>query len=113
MNDALLSMAPNADDPNLFFQVKPQGQKRKFDPLVQDSNKEKSKNLEILEKLTSKKSKLDVSKAVGHQIQSDERARESEKKEGRGGKKNANKSKTASKKAGGKRNRKQGKKGKK
>ena len=96
-------------------QVKPQGQKRKFDPLVQDSNKEKSKNLEILEKLSSKKSKLDVSKAVGRQIQSDERTRETEKKDGRGGKnKNLNRSKLASKKNAGKRNRKQGvKKGKK
>lgn len=116
--------------PNIFFfradvnifkwrhfsvQVKPQGQKRKFDPLVQDSNKEKSKNLEILEKLTSKKSKLDVSKAVGHQIQRDDRAREAEKREegGKGRKRNSNHSKGASKKAMGKRNRKQGKKGKK
>jgi regulator of ribosome biosynthesis len=93
--------------------AKPEGQKRKFEPLVQDANKEKNKNLEILEKLTSKKSKLDVSKAVGQKMQRDDREREDEKSEGgrpaAGKRKNngpGNRSKTASKKGGVKRNRK-------
>ena len=69
--------------------------------------------MEILEKFSSKKSKFDVSKAVGRQIQGEERIREAEKKEGGRGKKNMSRSKLASKKVAGKRNRKQGKKGKK
>jgi regulator of ribosome biosynthesis len=100
---------------------KPQGAKRKFEPLVGDSNHEKTKNLEILDKLTSKKSKLDVSKAVGQKMQRDEREREEEKNENAGGRKGGRsrkslgtKSKSASKKGGVKRNRKPppGKKGK-
>ena len=92
--------------------AKPEGQKRKFDPLVQDANKEKTKNLEILDKMTSKKSKLDVSKAVGHQMQKEDRTREDEKSEGgrAAGKRKSNgtgnRSKSASKKGGVKRNRK-------
>ena len=102
---------------------KPQGAKRKFEPLVGDSSQEKTKNLEILDKLTSKKSKLDVGKAVGQKMQRDEREREEEKNEnaGSGGRKGGRsrkslgtKSKSASTKGGVKRNRKPppGKKGK-
>ena len=92
--------------------VKPQGKKRQFDPLVIDPSKEKTKNLEILDQMTSKKSKLDVGKAVGHKMQRDERQREEEKSE-TGGRKAGGKSKgkggrskSASKKGGVKRNRK-------
>jgi hypothetical protein len=83
--------------------------------LVQDASAEKSRNLEILDKLKSKSAKLDLSKAVGHQIQKEDRTRESEKREGggKGRRKGGNPSKAASKKGNGKRNRKQGKKGRK
>jgi regulator of ribosome biosynthesis len=46
--------------------LKGTGKKRKFDPLVIDSNKEKSKNLEVLSKVMSKKPKIDIDKAVKH-----------------------------------------------
>jgi len=82
-------------------------QKRKFDPLVQAPNVEKAKNLEILDKIVSKHSKLDVTKAVGKKIQADERVREAEKKNftAKKGKRSNNK---GAKKSGMKRNRKSG-----
>ena len=60
-------------------QVKaPNAKKRKFDPLV--SSDEKAKNLRVLNELTSKKAKMDVTKAVGQQINADERAQSAEKR---------------------------------
>ena len=82
----------------------PKGKKRKFDPLV--SSEEKGKNLRVLEQITSKKAKLDVTKAVGHQINSEERARSDDKKKRPAGKRNAGGGKKGQKgSAGGKKNR--------
>ena len=73
-------------------QVKtPKGKKRQFDPLVHEGEKEK--NMKVFEQISSKRAKLDVTKAVGHQINSDERARSDQKKGGKkgGGKKQGGK----------------------
>ena len=76
---------------NLQKKVKaPKGKKRQFDPLVHDGEKEK--NMKVFEQISSKRAKLDVTKAVGHQINSDERARSDQKKGGKkGGKKHGGK----------------------
>lgn len=59
--------------------IKPvNAKKRKFQPLI--NNEEKEKNLQVLQQITSKKSKLDVTKAVGQSIHSEEKARASDKK---------------------------------
>merc|ERR1712217_455497 len=63
----------------------PQGKKRKFDPLV--NNDEKAKSLKVLEQINSKKSKIDITKAVGRQQASDEHEQSEEKKTKQGGKK--------------------------
>ena len=57
----------------------PKGKKRKFDPLV--NNEEKSRNLKVLDQITNKKAKLDVTKAVGHQLNNEEKAKSSEKRQ--------------------------------
>ena len=71
----------------------PKGKKRQFDPLVNDGEAEK--NMRVFEQISSKRAKLDVTKAVGHQINSDERARSDQKKGGgknkKGGKKQGGK----------------------
>nr|CAG4646534.1 EOG090X0CBY [Macrothrix elegans] len=56
--------------PNLPDQkpVLKSGKKRQFDPVVGDLKKETSKSLDILEKLTNKKPKLDVEKAVKREM---------------------------------------------
>lgn len=60
--------------------VKPvKGKKRKFEPLINASEKEK--NLQVLQQITNKKSNLDVTKAVGKSIHSEEKARASDKKQ--------------------------------
>jgi len=65
--------------------VKPtQGKKRKFDPLV--NTDEKARSLKVLEQLHSKKEKIDVTKAVGRKIYSDDNE-QSEDKKNRQGKK--------------------------
>lgn len=71
------------------------GKKRKFDPLV--STGEKDKMLKILDQMSSKKPKLDISKAVGKTMHEDEQASSEQKQRsagkrgkkggGRGGKK--------------------------
>jgi len=64
--------------------VKPtQGKKRKFDPLV--NKDEKARSLKLLEQLHSKKGKLDVTKAVGRKIYSDDREQSEDKKQGKKG----------------------------
>ena len=80
-------------------EVKNSGKKRKFDPLILAGEKEK--NLKLLQQMTSKKPKLDVSKAVGKQINEEEQgnseAKRSKKKnfggkrKGGGGKKGGRK----------------------
>ena len=72
---------------------KVKGPKRKFDPLVMDSATEKEKNLKLLESITSKKPKLDINKAVGKQINKEDKEKNEEKakmnrgnKKGKGGK---------------------------
>jgi len=72
---------------------KVKGPKRKFDPLVMDSAAEKEKNLKLLESITSKKPKLDINKAVGKQINKEDKEKNEEKakmnrgnKKGKGGK---------------------------
>ena len=73
-------------------QVKPtKGKKRKFDSVTGSSNEEKAKNLKVLDQITSKKGKLDVTKGVGQHINTEEKGRADEKKQGnkkqgRGGK---------------------------
>lgn len=62
----------------------PQGKKRKFDPLV--NNDEKTKSLKILEQLNSKNPKIDITKAVGRKINSDENEHSEDKKSKKGGK---------------------------
>merc|ERR1711920_845661 len=63
--------------------VKPtQGKKRKFDALV--NNDEKARSLKVLEQLHSKKEKLDVTKAVGRKIYSDENEQSEDKKQKQG-----------------------------
>jgi len=52
--------------------LKGTGKKRKFDPLVIDSQKEKSKNLEVLSRIMNKKPKIDVENSVNRHVQSDE-----------------------------------------
>lgn len=59
--------------------IKGQGKKRKFDPLLGDAQVEKKKNLSILESIASKKPKLDVNKAINHQISNEENQRRVEK----------------------------------
>nr|CAG4637311.1 EOG090X0CBY [Ceriodaphnia reticulata] len=56
--------------PNLAEQkpVLKSGQKRHFDPLVGDIKKETSKSLDILDKLSNKKPKLDIEKAVNREM---------------------------------------------
>nr|CAG4640327.1 EOG090X0CBY [Daphnia pulex] len=56
--------------PNLKEQkpVLKSGQKRHFDPLVGDIKRETSKSLDILNKLSSKKPKLDIDKAVNREL---------------------------------------------
>ena len=68
-------------------QVKePKGKKRQFDPMVFDG--EKDKNLRIFEQISNKKAKLDVTKAVGQQINAEERSASAQKfQKGKGGKK--------------------------
>merc|ERR1712191_2973 len=44
------------------------GQKRQFNPQIGDLKKETSRSLEIFEKLSSKKPKLDIEKAVNREI---------------------------------------------
>uniref|UniRef100_A0A0K2U6W8 Ribosome biogenesis regulatory protein n=1 Tax=Lepeophtheirus salmonis TaxID=72036 RepID=A0A0K2U6W8_LEPSM len=62
------------------------GKKRKFDALVNDTEKDRS--LSILDKMNNKKSQLNVSKAVGKQIHAEETERSASKKtSGKGGKK--------------------------
>ena len=58
---------------------KVKGPKRKFDPLISDSNKEKEKNLKVLDMITSKKPKLDMNKAVGKQLNKEDADRKEEK----------------------------------
>lgn len=67
----------------------PQGKKRKFDPLV--NNDEKAKSLKVLEQINSKKSKIDITKAVGRQQASDENEQSEEKKTKKGAKKGGGK----------------------
>ena len=62
----------------------PQGKKRKFDPLV--NKDEKAKSLKVLEQINSKKAKIDVTKAVGRKLNSDENEHSEEKKSKKGGK---------------------------
>merc|ERR1719436_2166040 len=62
----------------------PQGKKRKFDPLV--NKDEKAKSLKVLEQINSKKAKIDVTKAVGRKLNSDENEHSEEKKGKKGGK---------------------------
>lgn len=86
------------------------GKKRKFEPTIGDGDKEKANNLKILETIGAKKQKIDMTKAVGRQLQTEERQRsESKTSGGRGGKARKNKgkssgkfSKKAAKKAAGK-----------
>lgn len=81
-------------------QVKtPKGKKRQFDPMVFDGEKEK--NLRVFEQISNKKAKLDVTKAVGQQINAEERAN-SEWKKGKGGKKGKGKGGKKGGKGGGK-----------
>ncbi|XP_057366161.1 ribosome biogenesis regulatory protein homolog [Daphnia carinata] len=56
--------------PNLKEQkpVLKSGQKRHFDPLVGDLKKETTKSLDILDKLSNKKPKLDIEKAVNREM---------------------------------------------
>ena len=64
----------------------PKGKKRQFDPMVFDG--EKDKNLRIFEQISNKKAKLDVTKAVGQQINAEERSASAQKfQKGKGGKK--------------------------
>jgi len=63
--------------------VKPtQGKKRKFDPLV--NTDEKARSLKVLEQLHSKNPKLDVTKAVGRKIYSDDNEQSEDKKHKQG-----------------------------
>jgi len=58
---------------------KVKGVKRKFDPLVSKDGSEKARNLKVLDNLMNKKPKLDVNKAVGHQIHAEDSNRRAEK----------------------------------
>ena len=58
---------------------KVKGPKRKFDPLISVSGAEKEKNLKLLEMITSKKPKLDMNKAVGKQINKEDKEKSEEK----------------------------------
>jgi hypothetical protein len=49
------------------------GNKRKFDPLLMDSETEKKRHMDVLKKINNKKSTIDVDKAV-RQEAADERA---------------------------------------
>ena len=91
---------------------KPKGNKRKFKPAIGDGQKEKEANLKILENLNKGRDNLDMTKAVGKQIQTEDRERHREKSGrsgGRGGKNKGGKkggkgnfTKKAARKAGGK-----------
>merc|ERR1711902_266500 len=47
---------------------KPKGKKRKFDSVVGKNDVEKAKNMKVLDLISSKQPKIDVSKGVGRQI---------------------------------------------
>ena len=64
---------------------KPKGKKRKFDSVVGKNDVEKAKNMKVLDLISSKQPKIDVSKGVGRQINSEEKSRSADKKSGRGG----------------------------
>ncbi|XP_026148005.1 ribosome biogenesis regulatory protein homolog [Mastacembelus armatus] len=53
--------------------AKSRGKKRKFEPLIGDFSNEKHKQLELLKIMDSKKSKLDVTKAVNKQMREEDR----------------------------------------
>ena len=63
---------------------KEKGPKRKFDPLVSESGTEKERNLKVLDMITSKKPKLDLNKAVGKQINKEDKEKNEEKSNARG-----------------------------
>jgi len=51
--------------------LKGTGKKRKFDPLIIESGKEKSKNLDVLAQVMSKKPKVNIDRAVDRKVHSD------------------------------------------
>ena len=61
------------------------GPKRKFDPLISASGIEKEKNLKVLEMISAKKPKLDINKAVGKQINKEDKEKNEEKGKNRPG----------------------------
>ena len=72
---------------------KVKGPKRKFDPLISESGAEKEKNLKVLDMITSKKPKLDLNKAVGKQINKEDKEKSEEKNNGKGKSKSSNRGK--------------------
>ena len=72
---------------------KVKGPKRKFDPLILESGAEKEKNLKVLDMITSKKPKLDLNKAVGKQINKEDKEKSEEKNNGKGKSKSSNRGK--------------------
>uniref|UniRef100_A0A8C5PX00 Ribosome biogenesis regulatory protein n=1 Tax=Leptobrachium leishanense TaxID=445787 RepID=A0A8C5PX00_9ANUR len=70
------------------------GKKRKFQPLIGDFSAEKSKQLEMLKLMDSKKPKLDVTRAVNRQMREEDSEaaakRRKSQKPGRGGKQGGN-----------------------
>jgi len=85
---------------NLEKSAKTKGKKRKFESNTMDSKLERERNLGILDSITNKQPRLDITAAVGKSIHQEESERSEEKKSARGGKK------------GGKNGKKGGKKGK-
>ncbi|XP_040289079.1 ribosome biogenesis regulatory protein homolog [Bufo bufo] len=61
------------------------GKKRKFQPLVGDFKAEKSKQLEILKVMDSKKPKMDVNKAVNKQMREEDAEASAKRRKGKGG----------------------------
>jgi len=83
-------------------ETKVKGAKRKFDPLVSGDGSEKARDLKVLDNLMNKKPKLDVNKAVGHQIHQEDSNRRSEKAKKAGGGKGGKGNKKGGKGRGGK-----------
>jgi regulator of ribosome biosynthesis len=80
-----------------------QAKKRKFEPNTGSAAAEKERNLGILEAMGNKRSRLDLTQAVGQQIFQEDKERSTEKrpsKKGGGGKKGGKKGKGGGKFAG-------------
>jgi len=65
--------------------LKSTGRKRQFEPLVQDSGVEKTKNLDVLDQIMNKKPKITIERAVSKGIKETQASADSDNEDRRGG----------------------------